>query len=146
MVRGIWFLISCWIFCEKTILLHKHPVFRHVLFVSLSSKLSKNTRSKERVFFYPLRKQWHIINDSVAIVVSYQSVRTVYHHALACIKNLSQWWYTTSNKVDDMQFLAELMIYNDYAVDLFPLLCYNTLRAVILWKYCLKIVMLEIKS
>jgi len=31
--------------------------------------------------FYPLRKQWHIINDSVAIVVSHQSVRSVYHHA-----------------------------------------------------------------
>ena len=48
---------------------------------------SKNSRSNEREFFYPLRKQWHIINDSVAIVVSHQSVRTVYHHALACIKN-----------------------------------------------------------
>ena len=47
----------------------------------------KNPRSSERGFFYPLRKQWHIINDSDAIVVSYQSVRTVYHHALACIKN-----------------------------------------------------------
>ena len=32
-------------------------------------------------FFYPLRKQWHIINDSVAIVVSHQPVRAVYHHA-----------------------------------------------------------------
>ena len=32
-------------------------------------------------FFYPLRKQWHIINDSVAIVVSHQSVRTAYYHA-----------------------------------------------------------------
>ena len=49
---------------------------------------TKNTRSLERVFFYPLRKQWHIINDSNAIVVSYQSVMTVYHHALACIKNI----------------------------------------------------------
>ena len=47
----------------------------------------KNSRSSEREFFYPLRKQWHIINDSNAIVVSHQSVRTVYHHALACIKN-----------------------------------------------------------
>ena len=26
------------------------------------------------------------------------------------------------------------------------ILCYNTSKAVILWKYCLKIVMLEIKS
>ena len=41
-------------------------------------------------FFYPLRKQWHIISDIRAIVVSHQSVRTVYHHALACIKKLSQ--------------------------------------------------------
>ena len=47
----------------------------------------KNSRSSEREFFYPLRKQWHIINDSVAIVVSHQSDRTVSHHASACISS-----------------------------------------------------------
>ena len=50
----------------------------------------KNRLAFASLFFYPLRKQWHIINDSNAIVVSHQSVRTVYHHALACIKKLSQ--------------------------------------------------------
>ena len=67
--------------------LQKSSVFRHISFVPLSSNYPKNPRSSERGFFYPLRKQWHIINDSVTIVVSHQSVRTVYHHALACIKN-----------------------------------------------------------
>ena len=92
--------------------------------------MTKNSRSKEREFFYPLRKQWHIINDSVAIVVSHQSVRTVYHHALACIKNFRN---------DDIQNFV-LMICNSYgiddiqrqAVDLFPLLCYNKLKAVMI--------------
>ncbi len=41
----------------------------------------KNRQAIACLFFYPLRKQWHIINDSVAIVASHQSVRTVYHHA-----------------------------------------------------------------
>ena len=69
--------------------------------------LPKNSKSSDLEFFYPLRKQWHIINDSVAIVVSHQSVRTVYHHALACIKNTfammiyktSFWWYAISAKL-----------------------------------------------
>ena len=66
----------------------------------------KNPRSSERGFFYPLRKQWYIINNGkFAIVVSHQSVRTAYHHASACIKKLSQWWYTTVDTVDDMQFV-----------------------------------------
>ena len=73
--------------------------------------LPKNSKSSDLEFFYPLRKQWHIINDSVAIVVSHQSVRTVYHHALACIKNTfammiyktSFWWYAIP---------TELMRYN----------------------------------
>ncbi len=37
--------------------------------------------------FYPLRKQGYIINDSVAVVVSHQSVRTVYHHTFSVYKN-----------------------------------------------------------
>ena len=41
----------------------------------------KNRLAFASLFFYPLRKQWYIINDSDAIVVSHQSFRTVYHHA-----------------------------------------------------------------
>ena len=71
----------------------------------------KNRLVKASRFFYPLWKQWYIINNgNFAIVVSHQFVRTVYHHALACIKNfrnddiqnfvlmicnsLQNWWYT----------------------------------------------------
>ena len=39
------------------------------------------------LLFLSKPQAWHIINYSIAIVVSHQSVRTVYHHALACIKN-----------------------------------------------------------
>ena len=75
--------------------------------------LRRQKRQVERlVFFYPLRKQWHIINDSNAIVVSHQSIRTVYHHALACIKNAFAMMIYKAFCFDDMQFLAELMIYN----------------------------------
>ena len=41
---------------------------------------------------------------------------------------------------------SDISLHTTLRVDLFPLLCYNTAKAVILWKYCLKIVMLEIKS
>ena len=40
--------------------------------------------------FYPLRRQWYIINDSNAIVVSHQSIRTAYHHTAGVYKKLSQ--------------------------------------------------------
>lgn len=49
----------------------------------------------------------HIINDSVAIVVSHQSVRTVYHHALPCIKKRF--------RNDDIQNFA-LMICNSCGI------------------------------
>jgi hypothetical protein len=58
-------------------------------------------------FFYPLRKQWYIINNgNFAIVVSHQSVRTVYHHALACIKNFRN---------DDIQGFALILKSSIYA-------------------------------
>ena len=55
-------------------------------------------------FFYPLRKQWYIINDSGAIVVSHQSVRTVYHHAKRVSNNFRN---------DDIQNFV-LMICNSF--------------------------------
>ncbi len=61
----------------------------------------KNRLVSTSRFFYPLRKQWYIIHDSVAIVVSHQSVRTVYHHAKRVSKNFRN---------DDIQSVA-LMIY-----------------------------------
>ena len=73
----------------------------------------KNSKSSDLDFFYPLRKQWYIINNGkIAIVVSHQSVRTVYHHALACIKKAFAMMIYNFCEVDDMQFLSELMIYN----------------------------------
>ena len=68
----------------------------------------KNPRSSERGFFYPLRKQWYIINDSIAIVVSHQSVRTVYHHAKRVSKNFRN---------DDIQLPQKLMICNSCGLD-----------------------------
>ena len=52
---------------------------------TLDSLPPKNRLAFASLFFYPLRKQWYIINDSKAIVVSHQSVRTVYHHTFRCV-------------------------------------------------------------
>ena len=63
----------------------------------------KNRLVKTSRFFYPLRKQWHIINTALPCCIS--SVRQdCISSRVACIKKLSQWWYTKV-RVDDMQFL-----------------------------------------
>jgi len=33
----------------------------------------KNSCSSEQEFFYPLRKQWHIINSGIAVVASHHT-------------------------------------------------------------------------
>ena len=67
------------------------------------------------LFFYPLRKQWHIINNGKAIVVSHQSVRTVYHHTFRCVSKTSfammiyktsSWWYAIPYGIDDIHGFA----------------------------------------
>ena len=93
----------------KIITKEKSLVFKHILFVSLSSNYPKNTRSLERVFFYPCRQAWHIITrqrvyhqERIAVVVS--------HHTFRCAF-LSAWWYTKL-KFWWYAIPAELMIYN----------------------------------
>ena len=82
---------------------------RSIFFIVLTQ--TKKTCYGKSFLFYPLRKQWYIINDSVAIVVSHQFVRTVYHHAqralnrfrnddiqnfvLMICNSFRNWWYTT---------------------------------------------------
>ena len=66
--------------------------------------------------FLSIAKAMAYHQGRLVALVSHQSVRAVYHHTFRCVsKMLSQWWYTKLC-FDDMQFLAELMIYKAYAL------------------------------
>ena len=73
-----------------------------------------------------------VYHHALACISSTRHCRVVSHHTIGVYKKLSAWWYTKL-RFDDMQFLRnwwDTML----RIDFTPLLCYNTLRAVILWK------------
>ena len=83
-----YFVNSVYVFDDRLIITYNYKentetvTFNNIKGSTLATQGQPKIRqSFDCLIFYPLRKQWHIINDSVAIVVSHQSVRTVYHHA-----------------------------------------------------------------
>ena len=82
--------------------------------------MTKNSRSSERVFFI------HCESNGI---LSTRRCRVVSHHTFRCVLKIC--------RLDDIQLLAKLMICNScgiddiqrQAVDLLPLLCYNTPKA-----------------
>ena len=82
---------------------------RKYLFYSAYTKIRQVSTCR---IFLSKPQAWHIIaaRSAVHIISPFGAVS---HHASACILPAA-WWYTTL-RVDDMQFLAELMIYTPSA-------------------------------